>query len=167
MNRPQQFDAPWCTGLKLVSVVGSVVLLGASVAILKAPAIPVWVRSVSLVAVLGTLLSCAIYTIRGYELSAHSIRVRRLLWATTIDLKSLRSAEVDPDATRRSIRLFGNGGLFSFSGWFRNSTLGIYRLCATDPRKAVVLRFPNRAWVVSPDRPEEFIRLVRESAGIH
>jgi len=59
---------------------------------------------------------------------------------------------------RGSIRTFGNGGLFSFTGFYRNRLLGAYRAFVTDPRQAVVLRFPKRNVVVSPGAPEEFVR---------
>ncbi len=49
-----------------------------------------------------------------------------------------------------SIRTFGNGGLFCFSGRFRNRKLGSYRAFATDPKLAVVLRFPDKIVVVTP-----------------
>jgi hypothetical protein len=55
-----------------------------------------------------------------------------------------------------SIRTFGNGGLFSISGLFRNKTLGSYRAYATDPKRAVVLKYKKRTIVVTPDRPDVF-----------
>lgn len=59
---------------------------------------------------------------------------------------------------RGSLRICGNGGIFSFSGWFWNKRLGAYRALVTDGAKTVVLRFDKRKWVVSPDAPEEFVR---------
>ena len=58
----------------------------------------------------------------------------------------------------RWLRLFGNGGLFSYHGWFWNRRLGRYRLYATDPERAVVLRFARRTIVVSPGEPAAFVR---------
>lgn len=55
------------------------------------------------------------------------------------------------------LRLCGNGGLFSFSGWFRNRALGVYRAFVTDPHRTVVLRYPRRPIVLSPSSPEEFV----------
>jgi len=59
---------------------------------------------------------------------------------------------------RGSIRLFGNGGLFSFSGFFRNQALGIYRAYVTDPALTVVLVFAERTLVISPVQPEAFVK---------
>jgi hypothetical protein len=54
----------------------------------------------------------------------------------------------------------GNGGFFAFTGYFRNKELGAYRAFMTDRRLAVVLRFPDRVIVVSPDRPEDFVSAI-------
>lgn len=58
----------------------------------------------------------------------------------------------------RSLRLFGNGGLFCSAGWFRNRTLGRYRAFAMSPRHAVVLTFAARVVAVTPDDPERILR---------
>jgi len=59
---------------------------------------------------------------------------------------------------RGSIRLFGNGGFFSFTGVFQSRKLGRYRAFVTDPARCVILRFTGRVVVVSPADPEAFIR---------
>jgi hypothetical protein len=48
--------------------------------------------------------------------------------------------------------------MFSFSGLYWNRNLGHYRAFVTDLNHTVVLRFVTRTLVVSPDRPEEFVR---------
>jgi Bacterial PH domain len=106
----------------------------------------------------------ALFTIRGYAVTADALLVRRLWWATRLPLAGLCSAAFEPDAMRRSLRLCGNGGLFSFSGLFRNKTLGNYRAFVTDPRRVVVLRFATRTVVVSPSEPEEFVRCIAAAA---
>ena len=63
----------------------------------------------------------------------------------------------EPDAMRGSIRTFGNGGAFSFSGFYYNKRLGSYRAFVTDPRRAVVLRYATRRVVLSPAAPDDFV----------
>ncbi|MCA9572726.1 MAG: hypothetical protein KC656_33030, partial [Myxococcales bacterium] len=70
---------------------------------------------------------------------------------------ALVSAEHDPTAIRASIRTFGNGGLFSVSGWFANRALGAYRAYLTNTADTVVLRFRDGVVVVSPDAPRDFV----------
>jgi len=100
----------------------------------------------------------ALFTIRGYTITADEILVQRLLWSTRFERARLQSASVDPEALRGSIRLFGNGGLFSFSGWFRSPKLGRYRAFVTDPARTVILRFADRVVVMSPSDPDAFAR---------
>jgi Bacterial PH domain len=70
----------------------------------------------------------------------------------------LESARIEPNAMRSSIRTFGNGGFFSFSGFYWNKALGVYRAFVTDPRRAVVLRYSSKRTVVlSPVSPQDFI----------
>jgi hypothetical protein len=62
---------------------------------------------------------------------------------------------------RGSIRVLANGGVFSFTGRFWNRKLGWYRAFATDPSRAVVLRYPKRTIVITPHDPQHFIMRAR------
>ncbi len=106
------------------------------------------------------LVGGALTVVSGYRLEADGLSVERPLWTTRVSLAGLDRAWHDPSAVCRSIRLFGNGGLFSVTGWFRNPTLGRYRAFVTDPAKAVVLRSPARTLVVSPEDPIGFLAQV-------
>jgi hypothetical protein len=102
---------------------------------------------------------CALFSIRGYSLTAESILVHRLLWTTVLPRAGLESARFEPPAMRSSIRTFGNGGFFSFTGLYWNKLLGSYRAFVTDPKRAVVLRYASRrAVVISPVAPELFVQ---------
>jgi hypothetical protein len=104
-------------------------------------------------------------TVRGYRVEKRSLYVRRLAWETKVDLSDFVEAQVLPPGTMGAqVRLFGNGGLFSFSGWYWSKYLGRYRMWVTDPRNQLVLKCRSRKLVVSPDSPEEFIRAVEQQA---
>lgn len=124
------------------------------------PATPAWLPLL----VLAMPVSAALFTIRGYAILPDALAVRRLLWTTRVPLAGLESARHDPDAMRGSLRLFGNGGFYAFSGWFRSKALGNYRAFVTDPSRAVVLRVGGKHVVVSPGEPERFLR---ELAVLH
>ena len=109
-----------------------------------------------------TIAISALFSIRNYRLQENQLIIQRLGWQTTIELGDLNSVEANPHAMSKSIRLFGNGGLFCFSGLFRNKLLGMYRAFATSPRNSVVLRFPNRTIVVTPEDPESFVEMIDE-----
>jgi hypothetical protein len=153
------FAAPWGRSLKLST--------GIFVAVLSVPLVyqlsygrPV---GVLLLAVLGVAL---LFVVRGYEITDTHLDVRRLAWSTRLPLDGLQSAAFEPNATSGSLRTFGNGGLFSISGRFRNRRLGPYRAFVTDTERTVVLRFESDIVVVSPDDPERFVRRISQAAHL-
>jgi Bacterial PH domain len=111
---------------------------------------------------LGVILICALFMVRGYSITNRELEIHRLIWTTQVSLQGLREGCFDSNATHRSIRTFGNGGFFSFTGYFRNKQLGSYRAFMTDRRRAVVLRFSTSTIVVSPDRPEDFVNTMSQ-----
>jgi Bacterial PH domain len=119
----------------------------------KPGGMPPWVALLPI----AIICSAALFTIRGYTLTPNAILVHRLFWTTRLPMADLQSAQFDPSAMRSSIRTFGNGGLFSFTGFFRNKQLGAYQAFVTDPHRTVVLHFSHRTVVVSPAAPEEFV----------
>jgi len=151
-----RYAAPWGISVKLVTLFISVVLFGIPLAAIAM----VHVSGLGLLIVVVPL-SIWVFTlpfmVLGYELTADELRIRRFGWKSVFPLNSLRSAQYNPNAMARSLRTFGNGGLFSVCGHFKNRELGHYRAFVTDPKNAVVLRFGEKTVVVSPERPEAFV----------
>lgn len=104
--------------------------------------------------------------VHGYRLTEHELQILRRNRQNRFALDGLQSVDVDPKATAWSIKFFGNDGLGAITGRFRNRKLGAYQAFVTDLERAVVLRWPGRCLVVSPDRPEEFATEVRRRAGL-
>src|SRR3954471_23553961 len=129
------YKAPWSTSLIVLSAVFSVICIALALQLFLSGL--AWATLFPLAIVLGGLL----FTVRGYTVTRDAILVHRLLWSTRLPLSELKSAEVAPDIARGGLRLFGNGGLFSFSGLFRNRSLGTYRAFLTDLHRTVVLHF--------------------------
>jgi len=148
--------------VRLVSAGVSALMIGISVALFRSGA-----GELGVVFPLLIPVGAVLFTIRGYELEGQELFVRRLLWSTRVDLSSLRKAWADPEAMRRSWRIFGNGGLFSISGLFRNKMLGSYRAFAMDPKRAVVLETADRRVIVTPDEPAGFLRGLRALGFAH
>lgn len=63
---------------------------------------------------------------------------------------------------KRSIRTFGNGGLFCFAGKFGNQKIGAFRAYATDSHLAVILRFTEKVLAVTPDNPGKFVARIKK-----
>ncbi|HUG12197.1 MAG TPA: PH domain-containing protein [Opitutaceae bacterium] len=147
--------APWSTSLKLTSLFVSLVLIGVAIAVGRTGGWAGWLASS---ASLSLLVGMLLFTVRGYAVEGSALVVRRLLWNTRLSLLGLVSAKADPLAMESSLRTFGNGGGFSFTGRYRNKRLGSYRALVTDPARSVVLRWPERTVVVSRGSPEAFVR---------
>jgi hypothetical protein len=151
------YKAPWSTLLVVVSVLTTLLCLGITFGV---PLLPgqhgsgMWLSWLPLVLV----FACALFTVRGYTITQDAILVHRLLWATRLPRAGLKSAEFVTGVMNRSLRTCGNGGFFSFTGFYWCKTLRSYRAYVTDLRKTVVLRYERRTVVVSPDAPEDFVR---------
>ena len=160
--------APWSTKVKAASAFSVIVLVGLGLGLPYAlsdashPPFAEGVRSLLRLLPFVVIGSAALFVVRGYELEGRDLVVQRLLWATRVPIDGLHSAWRDADAMSGSIRIFGNGGLFSITGIFRNRKLGTYRAFVTDRRLSVVLRTrANKSIVVSPERPEAFLATLR------
>jgi hypothetical protein len=155
----KHYEAPWSTSLIVMSVLTTLICLGVSAvtwlnpATRHLPGVHGYLTLLPLVILFGT----ALFTIRGYSVSSDCILVHRLLWQTLLPRVGLESAQVEPEAMRGSMRTFGNGGAFSFTGFYYNKRLGSYRAYVTDPRRCVVLRYANRRVVLSPASPADFV----------
>ena len=162
------FGATWSKSLIVSSIFATLVCIGVSYAMWTLPMdaslgpLRFWLA----VLPLAIILLCALFTVRGYSIANGTLLIDRPFWKTRVSLRELRSVKFDPAATHRSIRTFGNGGFFSFTGYFRNKELGSYRAFMTDRRRAVVLRFPSSVTVVSPDRPEDFVNTISQYARV-
>jgi hypothetical protein len=159
--------APWPTFLKVTSLIATVVLGVAGYVTFMT--IPHGTR-VPFAESFGTLISfvpplialvAALFVVVAYELDGTDLRVRRLLWSTRVPLSGITRAWHDESAMKGSLRVFGNGGLYSVTGLYQNRALGRYRAFVTNPKHAVVLALPKRVVVVSPADPRAFLEQLR------
>ena len=182
-----RFGAPWGTSVKLLTALSLTILTFVLYMLAELSPVQGGLGMLMTAFPIALVVGCAAFMVRGYELAGSRLLIRRLWWATPLDLSGLRAIEHNPNAMRWSLRLWGNGGFFSISGFFlrwslrlwgnggffsisgffRNRTLGRYRAFVMDPKRAVVLTFADRVVVVSPDQPERFVSIVREMRGLH
>jgi hypothetical protein len=159
----KNYKAPWSMSLIIISSLATILCVGIATGIVwKLGGLP----RVMAVLPLAIIFGSALFTIRGYTITSDAILVQRLFWTTRLPLAGLQSAQFEPSAMRSSLRTFGNGGLFSFTGFFRNKQLGGYRAFVTDPNQTVVLRFSNRTVILSPATPEEFVQDIGGTGAI-
>ncbi len=163
MERIRFRVAPWGT-LLIVASAGSCIVLVA-VAWAAAQVIPRlgvahWVGTAVAWIPVAVLLGALLFVVTDYEIDHRRLAVRRLFWWTQVDLTGLTRVFREPAGFKGSSRVFGNGGMFSFTGIFYSKALGRYRLFATDPNRFVVMVLPGRTVVISPADPEGFIHAV-------
>jgi len=151
------FRAPWGKCLVWVSVLSVGLVLGVGWWIATLPG-PRSVAYVPLVLFAGLVLGTALFIIRSYTVTPDVILIHRLFWDTRLPREGLASATVEPKVMNRSLRICGNGGMLSFTGWFWSKRLGRYKAYVTDLNRTVVLRWGKRTAIVSPDDPEGFVR---------
>jgi hypothetical protein len=157
-----EFSAPWGRTVRGATVLSLVVLALPMLAAMFAPIELPLLAAVLLIAVPPLIVAETFAArVRGYTLTEDAITVRRGMWNTRLPLTGLRSVTGDVDAMGGSVRVFGNGGLFSITGRYWNRRLGWYRAFATDRSRAVVLRYADRTIVITPHDPQHFIMRAR------
>ncbi len=172
MNEPVHFGAPWGATLKFFTALGLVILVGVLVIgittltelLLNMDYLKTGLTE-SLVLIflpLIVLFASFLFLIHGYLVTDGHLLIQRMGWHTRIDLRELKSLEVDDSALSGALRIAANGGLFVLDGWFWSRKMGRFLAYATDPDNAVVLHFPSRNMVISPEKPKEFVQVVKE-----
>ncbi|MES2922619.1 MAG: PH domain-containing protein [Verrucomicrobiota bacterium] len=153
------YQAPWGKSLNVVSLLLVILAVAALVGTSFLPAgIPGWSQHLTRWVLPVIVLSCLLFMVLGYEITDDAILIRRPLWKTRLDRAGLKSAEVGPKVMNRCLRTCGNGGGFSFTGWYWSKSLGPFSAYVTDLDRTVALRFDKRTVVVSPDTPEDFVK---------
>lgn len=155
------FAAPWATSLKAISLLSTILLL-AITWLIPSPEQPARLTPVLRTFPVLLLAGCALFTVRGYEVTDGWLNVRRLFWVTRIPLRTLTDAEWRRGSFGWVWRTCGNGGLYSFTGWYHQKPLGSFRALATRTTDAVILKFSDRKpIVVTPDDPGGFVDAIK------
>jgi len=155
------FGAPWCRSVKAITF-GVIGLAAVLCGVQMVTRLPYLVSSLNIL-IFAVILQSLFLGVNGYSIKDGKLMIHRLGWATKFDLAKLSGFERNPRALMGSIRLFGNGGIFCYLGYFRNGLLGRYRAYVTDTAKCVVLEFGGNKIVISPDDPEVFVEALRET----
>lgn len=152
------FGAPWSQTVKVVTVLVTLLMLG--LPFITPAKTLLWLHGL----LWGVFIFSLFFSVSGFSVRDGQLLVHRLGWATRFDLTQLSAFNVNPHAMMGAIRLCGNGGLFCFIGYYRNSVIGNFRAYVTDPAKSVVLEFGGRKILVSPDDPLAFVETLGKAA---
>jgi hypothetical protein len=159
---PVHFSAaPWPKSLKLISALGTILILAVGIAAYLAIPVPsgfTHLFGLGIALVLpGVLGLSLLFRVTGYAVEGSDLYVERPFFSTRIALGGLSRVSFEPGICKGSIRLWGNYGLYSFTGLYRGKGLGNYRLFGTDLSRSVVLFRPRHVVVITPAAPHAFI----------
>jgi hypothetical protein len=163
--------APAGTRVRLMTLLSivSVVIVTMVVAVLmsqeRRP--PPWPAFVA-IGIAPVSIAAAWFTarIQCYRMAGAELQIKLPLRTARFPLEGLQSATPDREALRGAHKIIGNDGLGAISGRFRSKRLGRFHAYATDREHAVVLRWPDRCLVISPDQRSFFVETVRQRAGL-
>ena len=145
-----------------ITVFSSILLLGISFYLLVSePQVLSSLAALALIVPPLILFVCYLYQVSSYHLDSKNIVIKRFAPNFYIPVSSIESVEIDNNAMKRSLRIFGNGGLFGFYGRFRNKKYGSYRAFVKDLKKLVVIKTDKKTIIISPDKPEVFVKKLK------
>ena len=100
-----------------------------------------------------------LFSVTGFTLEENMLIVSRPFWKTKIAIPPNSTARLEPEIRTGLLKTMGNGGLFGYTGGFRNKTLGNFKTYATNWNHAVsiVSEEENFKIVVTPEEPEQFV----------
>jgi hypothetical protein len=165
--KTSSFSAPWCTSVKSITTLVSLVLGYAlfdfftrhfdvsGTALLMGAGIPL--------GVLGLALACMV---TGYSLDADGIVIRRLLWSRRIRRSEILSLTSPASVTRKgTLGLFGIWGFCGTSGLAYSGALGLHIVAASAYANRLVIT-RRRGWpvVISPANGEAFAQAFETAA---
>ena len=161
------FEAPWDKTLKTITYAVTVFLIAEAIGISIAlffTATQTMALAVTILIVICNALILGftyLYAPRGYVVDESGITVVRNRAAVHIEFGSIKEvSRIERGRFMKSLRTFGNGGLFGYYGSFRNKELGNFKMYATHGDNGVLIR-TDKYYVITPDRADEFVEVVR------
>lgn len=162
MEENYTFRAPLGKSTIIITIFALLVLLIATVAMWMSPSpLPEKILVVSLIFLIIVL--CYLYSIKGYSIDHHSIHIYRPIGTKSYKLDQFTEIITGLSHIKKSLtlRLWGNGGLFSITGLFWNKKLGKFKAYLSDPSKCIILIGATQKIAISPDPPEEFVKTLK------
>lgn len=156
-----RFAASTGTTVKVITISIFILTIGLAVA---ATGDEVGLASLIPASILAIVMAVSYYfSIRHYEISDGKLMVRRPFDAIQIPLGNISDVHtVDRKSLRRTVRTFGIGGLFSYTGTFWNKEFGSMTWYVTRMDKAVLMvDAKGTKVVVSPDEAERFVKFLK------
>ncbi|AEA47701.1 PH domain-containing protein [Archaeoglobus veneficus] len=82
--------------------------------------------------------------------------IKKVVGRVFIPYSSIKDVSYVEELSRRTIRLFGSGGLFGWYGIFRVPDIGVVRIYARRTKGLVLIK-ADRNYLIAPEDPQIFI----------
>ncbi len=104
-----------------------------------------------------------LFSVNGFTLQEQQLIAHRPFWNTEIQLPSDVIVEVEPEIKKGLFKTMGNGGMFGYTGSFRNKKLGNFKAYATNWNNAISIRSETNGFciVVTPEDTQYFLSSFR------
>ncbi len=104
-----------------------------------------------------------LFSVNGFTLQEQKLIIHRPFWNTEIQLPPDVIVEVEPEIKKGLFKTMGNGGMFGYTGGFRNKKLGSFKAYATNWNNAISIRCETTGFciVVTPEETEYFLSSFR------
>ncbi len=119
---------------------------------------------VGLIAVLlSAFVLCLVNWPKAYALENNQLIIKNLVGTKSYLITDFKEVKA---MTKKEIglvlRIFGNGGVFGYTGWFTARTLGRMRWFVTNTDKMVIITLSNgKNIAVSPDETNAFVEYLK------
>jgi hypothetical protein len=99
------------------------------------------------------------YRPKSYSIDSESFQVNRLAGSFRIPISVIQNVFIaQKEEMKLPIRIFGNGGVFGFTGYYRNSRFGSMRWFVTQRQNYVLIETVDGSkYVITPNDPKELV----------
>ncbi|MGY3054094.1 hypothetical protein ACVWYG_002297 [Pedobacter sp. UYEF25] len=113
--------------------------------------------------VFGIYIICLLLMPLRYTITDNEILVERIFSKVHIKKENIKSLQqIGISSIAGTIRTFGNGGLFCFTGHFVNASIGKMTWFVTRKDTLILLYLNDgKRIVISPNEPKEFIKVFK------
>jgi Bacterial PH domain len=113
------------------------------------------------------ILMTYLWHVQSYEITSGGIEIKRPIGSKLIGFSSITHVNsVKNDDIGFVFRLFGNGGIFGFTGLFKSRFYGDLTFYGTQQRNYVIIETDFKKYVLTPDEPFDFIKSVENRVGV-
>ena len=114
----------------------------------------------------GCLMFCMVagslsFRVRSYDIASGNLVVKVGFGEKVFPLGDLVSVQAEEQPFAGALREFGVGGVWSYAGRFRSSRLGRFSAYATSTASGVLLTWPDKKLLVTPQDQTQFLHAVR------